>query len=131
MHYWGDGFKYFSEVCQAAEEIETFCRKWGRIGVLQSKEKYGTVRVYCQFGWVQLNELVYPGYHYLQSPKWLMGLYLPKFISNLGFIWQKFIYTQAYKRALKRYPMIIEEILHCPDYPEFLKHLYKEGLNRN
>lgn len=134
MHSWGDDFLYFGEVGDAANYIGVFCRKWGRIGVRQTKEKWGTVRVYCGFGAGQFHTLTYPGYVYSQYPHWLWVLDLRFSYSWFGQIfwsginkillpWQKFIYRKAYSNALKKYPMIRKEILACPDYRESLEGL--------
>lgn len=123
-HMWGAWpDELFAEVGQAADEIGNFCRRWGRIQVSCSKEKYGTARVYCHFGLYQLNSIFYPGYHYIQKPKRLMMINIPGWISTVIFPWQRFIYRLAYKRALKKYPMIRSEILCVADYDEFLKGL--------
>lgn len=131
MHYWGDGFLYFYQVGESAEYIGYFCRRWGRLNVTSMKEKYGTVRVYCSFGYLSLHILLYPGYVFKRPywPNWLWKLdvyYISKvfnFFQPLIFIWQKFIYRLAYKKALKKWPMIRKEILACSDYPEFLENL--------
>ncbi len=63
MHCWGDGFEYFNDVGNAAAEIGDFCRKWGKISVTQTKEKYGTARVYCHFGgYYMIHDLFWPGH---------------------------------------------------------------------
>jgi len=41
MHDWSGDFKYFGDVGRAAQFIGDYCRKYGRIGVTQTKEKYG------------------------------------------------------------------------------------------
>ena len=58
--------------------------------VLDMKEKYGTVRVYCD------------------EP------------SNR---WQAFVYRQAYKNAIKRWPHLKREILDSADWWEYLEGL--------
>lgn len=131
MHCWGDGFPYFGDVGEAADYIGTFCRRWGRICVTQTKEKYGTARVYCHIGYYSLHGLIYPGYAYSQFPDWLWHLdcrVITKLMSFFRFdkimvLWQKFIYRTAYKRALKKWPHIRNEILDCADFYEFLKDL--------
>lgn len=129
MHRWGDGFPYFAEVGQAAYEIGEFLRKWGRVSVRDTKEKYGTVRVYLSLGWYQLHSFTHPGYCYSQYPGWLWKLdvfYFSKIFSKLNYIVVPFhvwLYKLAYKRALKKYPFIREEILCCADYPKLLKGL--------
>lgn len=130
-HRWGGPFPYFVEVAQAADEIGKFCRKWGRINVTQMKEKYGISCVYCNFGAYQLFSLTHPGYVYSRYPKWLWSIdimYISKLfqvcrINDIIVPYQLFIYRLAYKRALKKYPMIKKEILSGADYPEYLKDL--------
>ena len=100
-HYWGDGFKYFSDVGEAAELIGDYCRKYGRINVTTTKEKYGTSRVYCSFGWYQMFSITHPGYVYSRYPKWLWSLdclYLSKivrFFNPIVVPYQMFIYRKA------------------------------------
>ena len=121
MHSWGDGFKYFGDVSRAADEIGDFCRKWGRINVAQTKEKYGTARVYCTLGLTDLHGLLYPGYAYVRGPYWLMTLPIFRYLPTRW--WQRRVYRLAYARALKKYPHIREEILDCADWPEYLEGL--------
>lgn len=95
MHIWGDGFEYFYEVGEAANYIGKFCRKYGRIGVRDTKEKYGTARVYCRFS------------------------------SNfLVIIYQIWIYRLAYKKAIKKFPYIKKEILYGADWQEYLEGMH-------
>jgi len=130
MHTWGDGFPYFDDVSKAADEIGQFCRRWGRLGAY-TKEKYGTCRVHIQgMGYLSLFSLTHPGYVYSRYPKWLwsadiyyIGPFLRKTIGRPMYKYQCFIYRLAYKRALKKYPNIREEILCCADFDELLKDL--------
>lgn len=133
MHSWGDGFQYFREVGQAADEIGAFCRKWGRISVTCTKEKWGTARVYCSFHYTSLHNLLYPGYVYKRPfwPDWLWAADIHYFsevlswrIFSIPLAWyQTRVYRLAYKRALKKYPMIREEILSGADFHELLEGL--------
>lgn len=128
MHDWSGDFPYFQEVGEAADYIGDFCVKWGRIPVTQTKEKYGTVRVYCSFGCWGLHGIVKPQYIYYQWPKWTWPInsFSDKIISKFYFViipYQKFIYRLAYKKALKKWPMIRKEILTCADWDECLKGL--------
>lgn len=132
MHYWGDKFKYFADVGIAADEIGAFCVKYGRISVTQTKEKYGTARVYCSFGWTCLHSLLFPRYicKHPKFPKWLWKLDIYYIGPILRFLfakpiysYQKFIYRLAYKKAIKKYPHIREEILNGADWDELLKGL--------
>lgn len=131
MHNWGDGFPYFEDVGNAADEIGAFCRKWGRIGVRQTKEKYGTARVYCSLGWHQMHCITHPGHCYSRYPNWLWHLdcrVTPKILhffrlNKLIMPFHVFIYHLAYKRAIKKYPHIREEILSGADWNELLEDL--------
>jgi len=131
MHSWGDDFKYFEDVGQCAEEIGAFCVRWGRIGVTSTKEKYGTVRVYCVFGLYSLHSLLFPRFVFRHPsfPLWLYRLdskIMSPAFQALGrpLVWYQIkIYRLAYRRALKRYPHIKEEILSDADYPEYLEGL--------
>lgn len=132
MHRWGDKDftdEMFNDVENAAREIGEFCRKWGRINVRQTKEKYGTARVYCSFGWTQLFSITHPGYVYSRYPQWLWSLdvfYISRIITRLNWVVVPLhtrLYRYAYKRTIKRYPHIRSEILWAADYPECLKNL--------
>jgi len=88
-----------------------------------------SVRVYLSFGWHQLHSITHPSYCYNQYPNWLWKLdvlYFSKIISKLNYIVVPFhvwLYKRAYKKVLKKYPYIRDEILSCADYPELLKGL--------
>lgn len=128
MHNWGDEFLYFEEVGEAAEYIGRFLRKWARVSVTNTKEKYGTVRVYCSFGWSQFFSITHPGYAYSRYPKWLWNLdvsYGSKLIhllriNNIIIPLQTMLYRYVYKQAIKKWPMIREEILNGADWDEYL-----------
>lgn len=134
-HLWGHWpDKLFNQVEHAAREIGQFCGKWGRIGVMQTKEKYGRCAVYCHFGIHQLFSITHPGYAYSRYPQWLWNLdttcvsrvfeFLR--INKLVIPYQRFVYRLAYNRALKKYPLIQSEILNGADYIELLAPLFKK-----
>jgi hypothetical protein len=124
MHEWGDGTD-FQKITQIAEMIGDFCKRWGRINVMDSKEKWGTVRVYVRFGWHDLHSIVYPGYAYNQWANTMryIDTLLGPLIRKLNFLvipYQEWIYKLAYNRALDKHPEFREEILCCCDFPEYL-----------
>jgi len=127
-HHWGGNFKYFGDVGKAADEIGDFCRVWGRINVTQTKEKWGLVRCYCNFGIHQLFSITHPGYVYSRYPKWFWKFdcrIVSKFFSILHINaivvpYQVYIYKKAYLQAIKKYPHIRKEILSGADYAELL-----------
>lgn len=108
--------------------IGNICIKYGRIPVLQTKEKYGTVRVYNSWGIGSLHALIWPNYVYKHPsyPKWLWNLdiqYLSRFFNLLDPIiirWQHFIYNFAYWKYIKKYPQLFDEITGCADWKEEL-----------
>ena len=130
-----------------AEDIGRFCARYGRIPVTQTKEKFGTIRVYCGFGCVSLHNLLFPRYVYKHKsfPGWLWRLDCTHggkfwgFISRIIFPYQKFIYKLAYMRAIWRYPHLFDAITSCMDYPEYVgfeiptlcsKHSAEKRFNR-
>lgn len=124
MHYYGDeDFNRWRELGEAAEYIGLFCRKWGRIQVHQYKEKYGTVRVYCNLVCESLHDLIFPGYYQVRSPYrlWVFPLLRPFRFIILK--WQIFIYRLSYSRAVKKWPEIKDEIICCADFKEFLSNI--------
>jgi hypothetical protein len=88
MHNWGDEKVDWEGIEDSAEFIGLNLRKWGRIGVRQYKEKFGTVRVYCHLGWSSFHDITHPGHCFSRYPKWLWCLdinYGTKFVPFLYF----------------------------------------------
>ena len=129
MHTWGDKDVDWPGITKAACEIGSFLRRWGRVDVRQWKEKWGTVRVYCSFGWHQLHSITHPGYSFSQYPQWLWRLdcrVFSRFVYLLNWFvvpWHAWLYRVAYARAVRRRPHLRREILCCADWPELLKGL--------
>jgi hypothetical protein len=128
MHSWGDkDFTYWNELNEAAKYIATFCERWGWICVTQYKEKWGTVRVYCSFGFYQLGQMLSPSTMYYGNwpwySRWTWRIYLPRWINTLITPYQTWVYRLAYKNAIKKWPMIRKEILAGADWDEYLAGL--------
>lgn len=127
MHYYGSWpDEYFNQVDQAAYEIGTFCARWGRMSVLQTKEKYGTVRVYCSFGWDCIHSIIWPKYCWIH--KWwpyrldlALSRHIMPVLNRLVARYHIWVYRKAYRNAVKKYPHLREEILCCADYGEVLE----------
>jgi len=125
-HYWGEWpDKRFADVGHSAQFIGDYCRKYGRINVTTTKEKYGTARVYCSFGISSFHCLTHPGYVYGRYPKWLWNLNCDFSYSKVGHLffrllnkivvpYQMFIYRRAYELAFKKWPLIKKELLMEP-----------------
>lgn len=132
MHNWGDQNVDWQGIEEAASFIGDYLLKHGRISVMQTKEKYGTVRVYCYLGWESLHSITHPGYMYTQYPKILaeldyriFGPIIRKF-NKIVIPYQEYIYRKAYKKAIEKWPHLILEILDGADYDELLKGLSAE-----
>ncbi len=126
MHLWGDETVDWAGISAAARFIGTNLVRWGRINVRDYKEKYGTVRVYCDLGWYQFHSITHPSYCYSQYPKWLWSLdcrYGWRLIRPLNWIavpYHKWLYRRVYRLAVRRWPHLTAEILACADYHELL-----------
>jgi hypothetical protein len=123
---WPD--KYFNQLEEAGEFIGEWLRKWTRMSVVQTKEKFGTLRVYCSFGWYSIYALWRPGY--MWTPKWwpykldrLMSSILLHLLNIIGIPIQKSLYRWRYKKAVQKWPHLREEILCCADWRELLEDL--------
>jgi hypothetical protein len=120
---------YNPELDRIANEIGEPLRKWYRIHISQCKEKFGTVRVYCSFGWYLLHDVIYPGHHFNRFPPWLQAVdyrLLGPIVHQLSRITmpiQIAAYRRAYKLAVKKYPHYRTAILAHADWPEYLKGL--------
>lgn len=128
MHLWGDEDFDWEMLDESIEMVDSFMRFWGRIGV-QSKEKFGTARIYTTFWDGSLHGLVYPSAHFSRFPKWLWAFdlkYLAPLVryfklQELVNWYQSKIYGLAYSRAIKAFPKVkIELVVGC-DHEELIK----------
>jgi hypothetical protein len=126
MHDWSDDSIDWKGIGDAAYYIGANLRRWGRVGVTQTKEKFGTARVYCSFGWDQLHSITHPGHMHGRYPKWLWSidcLYLSRcmWLVNWAVVpFHKWLYRYFYMRALKKWPHLAGEILLGADWTELL-----------
>ena len=130
QHIWGDESFDWEGLNKAIKLINKKLRFW-RIGIRQSKEKWGRIRIYCSLGWGQLHDITHPGHCFNRYPKWLWSLdckYFSKIVSFFNFIIipiHKWVYINAYKKAVKLYPHLKEEICCDADYVKLLSGFYK------
>ena len=128
MHNWSDDSFDWKGLNESIYMMDSFMRFWGRIHV-NSKEKFGTARLYVYFWDGSLHGLLYPGHVSSQFPKWLWSLdinYISKFIRRTRFHklvqwWQYKVYGLAYAKALKYFPHIKAEIVCAADAPQLIK----------
>ncbi len=125
IHYWGDKDDQGRDICSRVEMVADFIGswliKWPRMQVMQWKEKFGTVRVYCSFGWTNLGSITHPGYAY--PPNWTNRGNWVRYFNWLVVPIQILCYKYIYKRAVKKWPDLKREILCCADYDEYLEKL--------
>ena len=125
IHRWGDKDVDWEGIGAAADFIGQYIAKWGRINVLQTKEKWGTVRVYINWGWSCFHAIIFPFHHYIKPwwpakiDFWLSGKII-FILYRLSDPYRKFIYNRAYKLAVKKWPHLKQEIIIAADWPEFL-----------
>ncbi len=129
MHCWGDEGVDWKGINDAAEFIGTNLRRWGRIGVRDYKEKWGTVRVYCTLGWYQFHCITHPGCGWSRYPQWLWvwdihhGSKIVALINPIVERYHAWLYRAVYRLAVKKWPHLKAEILTAADYDELLKGL--------
>lgn len=134
MHHWGDLDKDGNDICyqvsRAAEYIGRWLMFWARINVMQYKEKFGTVRVYCHTGWRSLYEIWRPGHYW--TPAWwphnlehflCYKLHILRPINVIIIPFHRRMYRWRYKQAIKKWPHLKEEILCSADWDELLEGL--------
>jgi hypothetical protein len=109
MHSWGDEGVDWQGLNDAACFIAKRLRKYGGIAVTDCKEKYGTVRVYCYFGWV-------PAWATTPTLQYFVGL-----LNRIVIPIQQRIYVWVYKQAVRRWPHLYHEIVSEADYGELFE----------
>jgi len=130
MHSWGDKNFDWEGLDEAITMIDKKLRFW-RVGILQSKEKFGTCRIYCKLGWNSLHDITHPGHAFYRYPKWLKYIDIYGFsniIPLLNYLVvpiHRWAYHNAYKLACEKYPHLVEEICCMADYGELIEDLWK------
>jgi hypothetical protein len=123
MHQWGDEDFDWNGLNDAIFYMHKRMKTYARIGV-HSKEKYGRAVLNCYFVDTP-HSLIWPGYVYNQYPyKWMWNLdvdygYKLLYYTGIWYIvskWQKFIFVDTYRRAVKKWPHLKDEIL-CDAHP--------------
>ncbi len=129
MHVWGDKNVDWDAIGDAASWIGGQLVTWGRVSVNTTKEKWGTVRVYCHFGWYDMHSITHPRHRFNRYPTWLQQVdrvLISRIIKPMNLFvipYQRWLYRNTYRRAIKRWPHIRAEILDSPDYPDLLEGL--------
>jgi hypothetical protein len=136
MHVWGEEGVDWRGINDAAQYIRDYLVRWGRISVRDWKEKYGTVRIYCSFGWESLHSITHPGYVYSQYPKWLWSFccspinsWIFTQINRVVVPYHVWLYRRAYRNAIEKWPHLEHEICSAADYGELLYGIYTPYYN--
>lgn len=129
QHNWGDESFDWTSLYKAVDEMAFWGRKIGRIGG-QIKEKWGEIRWYTNIvAPEKLSDLVYPGYYYyvwsaekkpILNVIDQMSIVYMRPLRPLLLAYKRFFYAYAYRKAIRKFPHITEEILACCGWPELL-----------
>lgn len=126
MHQWGEEGVDWDGINDAAAYIGYWLRKWLRMHVSDVKEKFGTVRVYCSFGWDTFYSIVYPGYMWVK-PWWpykldlMVSAHIMPFINRFAVPLQQWAYARRYKKAVQKWPHLYSEIVSGADWGELFE----------
>jgi hypothetical protein len=130
-HEWGSEFDWKS-LGKACRFFSTYLRLVGRIQMIGTKEKYGTMRLEW-FVWnghynELLHAMIYPGQLFIRWPVWMRRIdkVITAFCAKIGIcklisVYQRFIFNIVTLIAVKRWPHIRYEIM---DELEFRDLLY-------
>lgn len=131
-HHWGEEGVDWEGINDAAEFLRTYMLK-RKLPVLQAKEKFGTVRVYCSFGLWGFHGIWYPGHAFYRWDGWrrwldyTIGMKIMNFCNWLWIKkWHAKVYREAYRQAVEKWPHLSDEILCAADWDELLVGLGKD-----
>ena len=134
LHSWGDPDFDWDSLNDAIRFIDRNLRRF-RVGVRDSKEKWGQCRIYCDLGFHCLLSITHPGHMSYNGryPKWLTYLdiyYISRVVRLLNVVVvpiHRVVYRQVYAAAVRRWPHIASEITCAADYPELLRGLHAKS----
>jgi hypothetical protein len=125
MHMYSDANVDWQGIDDAAWFIADGLAKYGRIHISQVKEKYGTVRVYCSFGFDSFFGIVYPRRNWIPANwpwKWDLKVfgYIESIVNKIVVPLQKKYYRYRYAKAVRKWPHLKLEILIDADFGDLL-----------
>ena len=129
MHDWSDDTFDWKGLDEAISYIDKMLRVYGRLPVMQAKEKWGTARIYTGFGWSGFHSITHPGHAFRRYPVWLWKLdilYFSKIFNVLNYLivpFHQFLYKVVYQRAVNKWPHLFYEITDCADWHELLSDI--------
>ena len=128
MHDWEDENVDWGGINDAGDYIGLWLRRWTRMNVSTIKEKFGTLRIYCSFGWDTFYSIAYPGYMHVK-PWWPYKLDLlvcrntpiMRILSSVASVMQARAYAWRYKKAVQKWPHLYKEIVCGADWGELFE----------
>jgi len=124
-HTWDENGVDWTGIEDAAYFIGGWLVRWVRLSVGCMKEKYGTTRVYCSFGWWSFYSIWRPQHCWV--PAWwpykldlTVSRYLMPLLNRLVVPIQEKAYRFRYKQAVKKWTHLSREILDGADRPDLL-----------
>lgn len=126
IHQWGEENFDWKGLDEAGWYIGRWLRTWTRLSVFDIKEKFGSLRIYCHFGWDCFYSIWRPSHCWI-SPWWPYRLdlavskYVMPIINILIIPLQKKAYVWRYKKAVEKWPHLRDEILSDADYGELFE----------
>lgn len=127
MHQWSNEDVDWRGINDAAYFIAHWLKTWPRIGVRDYKEKFGTVRIYCGFGWYGIYSIWRPAYCWypkwwpMRLDFWLADTWLFKTLNRIIVPIQMKAYAWRYKKAVQKWPHLYKEIVSQADYGELFE----------
>jgi hypothetical protein len=132
MHDWSDESFDWKGLNEAIYFIGDNLVRYGRVNVRDAKEKYGTARIACNFGFYSLCSITHPRYVWVPYKRdgllWTINYSswftkVCRLLNKVVVPYQMFLYKLLYKRAVKKWPHLKKEITVCADHGELLKEI--------
>lgn len=125
-HYWGEEKFDWRGLNDAGYYIGDWLRKWVRMPVRDIKEKFGTLRIYCSFGWSSFYTIWRPSYMWV--PKWwpykldlALSCHIMPVLNKIVVPIQQKAYVWRYKKAVEKWPHLRDEIVCCADWGQLFE----------
>jgi hypothetical protein len=126
VHSWGEEKFDWVGLDDAGQYISQWLVKWTRMPVYDVKEKFGTLRIYCSFGWESFYGIYRP--RHMWVPKWWpyrldlrLSHYIMPLLNKIVVPLQQKAYAWRYKKAVEKWPHLREEIVSIADRGELFE----------
>ncbi len=127
MHQWGDEDFDWKGLDEAIYFIADWLSTWVRMPIRDYKEKYGTARIYCGFGWHGIYQIWrprhcwYPRWWPMTFDFWLANTSVWRRLNKLVILLHQKAYAWRYKKAVQKWPHLYKEIVSMADYEELFE----------